>query len=61
MDKSTEKSLNSALASAKMEGFHITPKIETDCRRIVSGELSISEYIRQVTEANKEESNVVQP
>jgi len=34
-----------------MEGFQITPKIEADCKMIVSGELSISEYIRQITEA----------
>ena len=52
MDKKTEQSLNSAFASAKMEGFQITPTVEADCIKIVSGELSIAEYIKRVTEAN---------
>ena len=51
MDKKTKQSLNSALASAKMEGFQITPSVEADCIKIVSGELSISDYIKRVTEA----------
>ena len=52
MDKTTEKSLNSAFASAKIEGFQITPTIEVNCIKIVSGELSIADYIKRVTEAN---------
>ena len=52
MDKKTEQSLNSALVSAKMEGFQITPTVEADCIMIVNGELSISDYIKRVTEAN---------
>ena len=52
MDKTTEKSLNSALASAKMEGFLITPTVKADCIKIVSGELSIADYIKRTTEAN---------
>ena len=51
MSRNIDQSLNTAFASAQMEGFQITPKIEADCKMIVSGELSISEYIRQVTEA----------
>ena len=50
MSRNIDQSLNTAFASAQMEGFQVTPKIEADCRMIVSGELSISEYIRQVTE-----------
>ena len=52
MDEKTEQSINSALASAKMEGFQITPKVEADCIKIVSGELSIADYIKRVTESN---------
>ena len=52
MDKKTEKSINFALASAKMEGFQITPVVEADCIMIVNGELSISDYIKRVAEAN---------
>ena len=51
MSRNIDQSLNTAFASAQMEGFQITPKIEADCRMIVNGELSISEYIRQATEA----------
>jgi len=52
MSEEQEKSLNSALASARMEGFQITPQIEENCRKIVNGELSISDYIRLVTAVN---------
>lgn len=50
MSKSINESLTTAFISAKMEGIEITPKIETDCMMIVTGELSIQEYIRRVTE-----------
>ena len=43
-----ETAIRTALWSAQMEGFHVTPKIESDCRRIVSGEISIEEYIQQM-------------
>jgi len=65
MSRSINDSLNTAFASARMEGFKITPKIEADCRMIVSGELSIQDYIRQVTEActlaDRSVENAVQP
>ena len=41
MKRSINDSLNTAFASARMEGFQITPKIEANCKKIVSGELSI--------------------
>ena len=53
-----------AFASARMEGFDITQKMETDCMMIVSGELSIQEYIRRVMASTSQESksdrNVIQ-
>ena len=52
MSRTIDESLNTAFASARMEGFQITPKIEADSRKLVNGDLSISEYIRQVTETN---------
>ena len=52
MDEKTENALNSALVSAKMEGFQITPEVEADCIKIVNGELSIADYIKRVIEAN---------
>ena len=65
LSRSINQSLNTAFASAQMEGFQITPKIEADCKMIVNGELSISEYIRRVTEAkghnDRRAGHVVQP
>ena len=65
MRNNIEKSLNTAFASAKMEGFHITPKVEADCRMIVNGELSIHDYLKQVIDSNpqgkRSNENVVQP
>jgi len=60
MSRNIEDSLNTAFASARMEGFEITPKIEADCRLLVSGELSIQEYIRQVAEANTNRTRSVE-
>ena len=52
VSRDIDDSINTAFASARMEGFEITPKVETNCRLIVSGELSIQEYIHQVVESN---------
>ena len=52
MSEEQEKSLNTALASARMEGFQVTQQIIENCKKIISGEMSVSEYIRLVTEAN---------
>ena len=65
LSKSINESLNTAFASARMEGIEITPKIEADCMMIISGELSIQEYIRRVTESaaqnGRSVEHVVQP
>ena len=46
--KTREKLLNSAFASAAMEGFEITAAIKEDCVDIISGKLSISDYIKRM-------------
>jgi len=65
MSKSINESLNTAFASARMEGLQITPNIEANCRMLVSGELSIQDYIRQVTESYtltiRSDENAIQP
>ena len=65
MSKSINDSLSTAFAPARMEGFQITPKIEADCRKLVSGELSIQDYISQVTavgaSTTRESEYVIQP
>ena len=60
MSRNIEDSINTAFASARMEGLEITPKIEADCRLLVSGKLSIQEYIRQVVESNTNETRSVE-
>ena len=52
MDTPIEKSLNSAFASARMEGFQITQTVEADCIKIVSGEISVADYIQRAIETN---------
>jgi len=52
MSRSIDDSLNTAYASARMEGFIITPKIKADCKRLANGELSIQDYLNQVIESN---------
>ena len=49
--RSANESLNTAFASARMEGIEITPQIEADCLMIINGELSIQEYIHRVMES----------
>jgi hypothetical protein len=65
MKRDIEKSLNTAFASAKMEGYQISPKIEADCRMLLNGNMSVSEYIRQFSEVNGLENGsnnyVIQP
>ena len=41
-------SLQSALASARMEGLPVTHQTEQDCLRVLSGEISIAELIQEM-------------
>jgi len=60
MKRNINDSLRTAFASAKMEGFQITPKIETTCKKIVNGELSIQDYLRQVAEISTNNTGSVE-
>ena len=55
-----EKSLNTAFASAKMEGFDITPHIERTCKMILSGEISLQDYLQQVVSELPDEARFAQ-
>ena len=55
---SSDGALRSALWSTRVKGLRITPKIEFDCGRIVRGEISIEEYIRQITQAQSDNKRV---
>lgn len=48
-----ERALREALASARMEGLSVTPEIEENVRRILNGELTVEERIRQIKEEQR--------
>lgn len=45
-----ELAIQEALASTRMEGLTVTPEIERNVRRILSGEITVEERIRQLKE-----------
>ena len=40
--------LRSALASTRMEGFEVTEQTEKDCVRLLSGEVSVSDLVKEI-------------
>ena len=40
--------LRNALASSRMEGFPVTKQTENDCVRLLSGEISVDELVREI-------------
>lgn len=50
-----ELAIQEALASTRMEGLTVTPEIERNVRRILSGEITMEERIRQLKENWSEE------
>ena len=45
-----ELAIREALASTRMEGLAITPDIERNVRRILNGEITVEQRIRQIKE-----------
>jgi len=60
MSRCINESLNTAFASARMEGFDITPAVEANCRLLVSGELSIQDYLHRMTEVSTPDNRSVE-
>ena len=48
MTKKEHKFLKSALASTKMEGFEVTAQTETDCKRLLSKEISVADLVYEI-------------
>ena len=48
MSEREYEALRSALASARMEGFRVTEQTERDCIRLMSGELSVADLVKEV-------------
>ena len=40
--------LRSALASTRMEGFVVTEQTEKDCIRLLNGEVSVSDLVKEI-------------
>ena len=40
--------LRNALASSRMEGFPVTKQTENDCVRLLNGEVSVDELVREI-------------
>lgn len=48
MSKNERGELKNALASTRMEGFEVTEQTERDCVRLLSGEISVAELIKEI-------------
>ena len=42
------EALRSALASTRMEGFEVTEQTEKDCVRLMTGELSVADMVKEI-------------
>lgn len=40
--------LKNALASTHMEGYEITEQTESDCTRLMNGEVSVDELVKEI-------------
>lgn len=40
--------LKNALASTRMEGYEITEQTERDCTRLMNGEVSVTELVKEI-------------
>ncbi len=48
MSEQERRELNNALASTRMEGFEVTEQTERDCIRLLSGEISAADLVREI-------------
>ena len=48
MSEREYEALRSALASVRMEGFPVTEQTERDCRRLLNGEVSVADMVKEI-------------
>ena len=48
MSEREYQALQSGLASARMEGLTVTAQTERDCARLLSGQVSTEELVREI-------------
>ncbi len=53
MSEQEYEALRSALASMRMEGFHVTEQTEKDCIRLMTGEVSAVDLVKEIIQRPK--------
>ena len=48
MSEREYEALRSALASTRMEGYEVTEQTEKDCMRLMTGELSVADMVKEI-------------
>ena len=48
MSEREYEALRSALASTRMEGFDVTEQTEKDCMRLINGESSVADMVKEI-------------
>ena len=48
MSEREYEALRSALASTRMEGFLVTEQTEKDCIRLMNGEVSVADLVKDI-------------
>lgn len=48
MSEQQRRELYNALASTSMEGFEITKRTEQDCARLLGGEISVTDLVKEI-------------
>ena len=48
MSEKEYRALRNALASARMEGFEVTEQTERDCIRLLSGDISVVDLVKEI-------------
>ena len=48
MSEKEYRALRSALASTRMEGFEVTEQAEKDCIRLLSGDISVADLVKEI-------------
>jgi len=49
MSNSIDRSIQTAEVSLQMEGYTVSDTCKALCRKMLSGEITLEEYLRQVT------------
>jgi len=48
MSEKEYRALHSALTSTRMEGFEVTEQTEKDCIRLLSGDISVADLVKEI-------------